>query len=137
MMAEVLAILGAGAAAAQLSHYGFLFFSSTSALSHQIRHASDAIEYWDHKSLWMQSTLNNVRGTLHGLDQTTLWLINRCINDVDEVRSLLTRFRARSTGQKHAGLRSKLFVLQKETIIKHKMEAVEHIFNMMALGRLL
>jgi hypothetical protein len=46
-MAEILAILGGGAAATQSFHYSLLLFFGTSALSQQMRNSSDAIQFCD------------------------------------------------------------------------------------------
>jgi hypothetical protein len=135
-MAEVLALVGGGAAATQLLHYAIALLSGTSALSHRIRHTSDRIELWVNESSSMLVMLDSILSGVNGIDAATLHMIERCRSDVVEIRVLLRPFRSRSHVRRASRRQEFLFVLLREDEIERRLVAVRNAFQTMSLGLL-
>tara|TARA_R110002003_G_scaffold171_15_gene14012 strand:+ start:4176 stop:4613 length:438 start_codon:yes stop_codon:yes gene_type:complete len=133
-MAEVLAILGGGAAATQLLHYGLALLSTTSALSRQIRHAPDRIQSWIDQSSTMLSMLRNLCRTISELDSVTTALVQQCNNDIAAVRLLLRPYRSRIQARRFSTAQQILFVLRREDEVERLMESFRRTFSTMTLS---
>jgi hypothetical protein len=136
-MAEVLAVLGGGAAATQLLHYGSIIVSRTSALSRQIRHASDSIQLWVNESTVMLTMLDSFLSSCSALDPTTMRMVQRCRSDVVEIRSLLRPFRSRSQPRRTSRRQEVLFVLRREDEIERRFSIIRNNFQTMVLALLM
>lgn len=136
-MAEILAILGAGAAATQLFHYSLLLFSDTSALSQQMRDASDTIQFWDAQSSCVFDAIRSLRTEPSCQDPTTVLLLEQCFKYMTEVRLLMGRFRNNKKTNKFTKFRDKVLLVQKESVINRKVETVVGIMNMLGSRKLL
>jgi hypothetical protein len=136
-MAEVLAILGGGAAATQLLHYGSIIVSRTSALSRQIRHASDRIQLWVNESTVMLTMLDSFLSSGSTLDPTTMRMVQRCRSDVVEIRSLLRPFRSRSQPRRTSRRQEVFFVLRREDEIERRLSTIRNNFQTMVFALLM
>jgi ribosomal 50S subunit-associated protein YjgA (DUF615 family) len=136
-MAEILALLGGGAAATQLIHYSCLLVSSTSALSHRIRHASDRIQSWNNQSSSMLSVLEELREGNINLGTTTSRMAQQCRGDLIMVRSLLRPFRFRSRARRPSRRQEIFFVLRNEVEVERRLASSRQTFNTMALSSLM
>jgi hypothetical protein len=136
-MAEVLAILGGGAAVTQLFHYGSVFLSRSSALSRRIRHASDRIQLWVNESTSMLAMLDSFLSSGSTLDPTTMRMIQRCRSDVVDIRSLLRPFRSRSQPRRTSRRQEVFFVLRREDQIERRFSTIRNNFQTMVLALLM
>jgi hypothetical protein len=136
-MAEILAVLGGGAAATQLFHYGFVILSRSSALSRQIRHASDSIQTWVSESTYMLAMLDSFLSSGSIIDPTTMQMIQRCRSDVVVIRSLLRPFRSRSQPHRTSRRKEVFFVLRREEEIERRFVIIRNNFQTMALALLM
>jgi hypothetical protein len=136
-MAEILAILGGGAAATQLFHYSLLLFSGTLALSQQMRNSSDAIQFWDAQSSCVFEAIRKLRMEPSFQDPTTAMLLEQCFKCTTEVRLLIDRLRNDNKTNKFHKYRAKILIIQKESVINRKMEIVVGIMNMLGSRKLL
>jgi hypothetical protein len=133
-MAEIVAI---GAAATQLVHYSVVLISSISALSRSIRHAPDQIQTWLDQSSTTLSILDDVRAGIVHSEQSILYLIDQCRNDILAVRSLLQPVSAQGAVRRRSfQFQEAVFVVRWESQIERRMESFRRTFNTMALSLL-
>jgi hypothetical protein len=114
-----------------------VLISSISALSRSIRHAPDQIQTWLDQSSTTLSILDDVRAGIVHSEQSILYLIDQCRNDILAVRSLLQPVSAQGAVRRRSfRFQEAVFVVRWESQIERRMESFRRTFNTMALSLL-
>lgn len=130
-MAEVLAALGGAAAVAQLLHYTVILSTTASALSYNIRHASEKVQAWLRQSKVMVSIIDEIGSLVVNLDPVIIELLRQCREDTCRLQLLLRPFHTNETSRERSRTRQRMFVAGHEAEIEKIVASFRSTFNTM------